>query len=177
MKNNISNEYAEALFALALEEKAIDAYYEELQKIKALFESNMEYIEFLSSPSVSTEEKLGAISVALEGKVNDNIVSFLKLLSERGRAELFFACLSDFEGLYNESKKTMLVRVTSATELNSNEKKKLKSALEKKYSLKVELKCIVDKSILGGIIVETEDSVLDGSLKKKLRDVKDVIKA
>ncbi len=177
MKNNISNEYAEALFELALEEKATDAYYKELKSISAIFEGDMEYIEFLSSPSIPTEEKLGAISVAFEGKVNDNVVSFLKLLCERGRAELFFACLDDFERLYNESKRVMLVTVTSATELSDSEKEKLIVALEKKHSLKVELKCIIDKSILGGIIVETESSVLDGSLKRKLRDVKDVIKA
>ena len=93
------------------------------------------------------------------------------------RAELFFACLEDFERLYNESKKIMLVKVTSATELTEDEKSRLAAALKKKYALEVELQCVIDKSILGGIIVETGDSVLDGSLTRKLRDVKEVIKA
>ena len=57
------------------------------------------------------------------------------------------------------------------------EKKKLKSALTKRYGVNVELNCLVDKSILGGMIIKTEDSVTDGSLKTKIRDIKDVIKA
>ena len=177
MKNKLSNEYAEAIFELALEENSRDAYYNELKVVERLLKDASDYVEFLSSPSIPTDEKLGAIDAAFNGKVNDNIVSFLKLLCERGRAELFFACLEDFERLYNESKKTMLVKVTSATELTEDEKSRLAAALKKKYALEVELQCVIDKSILGGIIVETGDSVLDGSLTRKLRDVKEVIKA
>ena len=92
MKNKLSNEYAEALFELALEENSRDAYFEELKVVERLLKDTPDYVEFLSSPSIKADEKLGAIDVAFEGKVNDNIVSFLKLLCERGRAELFFAC-------------------------------------------------------------------------------------
>ena len=95
MKNKISNEYAEALFELALENEMADTYYEQMMTVRALFSDNMDYVELLSSPSVPTEEKLGIIDSAFEGRIDDNIVSFLKLLCERGRAGLFFACFEE----------------------------------------------------------------------------------
>lgn len=177
MKNKLSNEYAEALFELALEDAKADIYFDDLKVVKALLLDNAEYVEFLSSPSIPTEDKLRAIDEAFDGRIGDNTVSFLKLLCERGRAGLFFACFDDFERLYNEHKRVMLVKVTSATELTDSEKARLIKALKKKYALEIELECVVDKSILGGIIVEADGSVIDGSISKKLRDVKEVIKA
>ncbi len=177
MKNKISNEYAEALFELALENEMADTYYEQMMTVRALFSDNMDYVELLSSPSVPTEEKLSIIDSAFEGRIDDNIVSFLKLLCERGRAGLFFACFDDFERLYNEHKKVMLVKVTSATELTESEKSRLCEALKRKYALEIQLECVIDKGILGGIIVESEGSVIDGSISRKLREVKEVIKA
>ena len=109
--------------------------------------------------------------------LNESVASFLKLLASNSRAELFYDCFDDYERLYNESKRLMLVKVTSATELTDDEKERIKKTLEKKYGLDIELSCFVDKEILGGIIIEADDTVIDGSLRKKLRDVKDVIKA
>ena len=69
MKNKISNEYAEALFELALENEMADTYYEQMMTVRALFSDNMDYVELLSSPSVPTEEKLGMHSPFLyEGR-------------------------------------------------------------------------------------------------------------
>ena len=73
--------------------------------------------------------------------------------------------------------KVIKAEVTSAVALTEDEKARLIKSLEKKTGHRVELACRVDKDILGGIIVRTEDTVLDGSLKHKIRSVKDVIKS
>ena len=104
-------------------------------------------------------------------------MSFLLLLCEKGRITDLKLCVDDYERLYNEKCKILVARVTSSVELTEGEKEKIRIMLQKKRGVMVELICKVDKSILGGVIIETEDTVIDGSLKTKLRNVKEVMKA
>ena len=177
MQNNVEKEYSQALFTIACEENDAEKYYEELKLIRDVFKSEPEYLILLSSPNLSTEEKLSCLDSAFSPFVSEYTLSFLKLLVQKGHISKFDICLEDYEKLYNLKCKTRIARVVSAVELTDGEKAKIKESLEKKWSVCVNLVCETDESILGGIIIETEDTVIDGSLKSKLRDVKDVIKA
>ncbi len=173
--NNISHEYAEALFLLSCEEKNEEKYLFDVRLVKEILKSEPEYVELLHSPSISKEEKLNLIENAFDGRVNMHVVSFLKLLCENNRISEIFSCFDAYEKLYNEVKRVIVAKITSAIELTDDEKAKIKARLEKKFGYKVELECKVNEKILGGIIIETEDTVMDGSLKRKMRDVKEVI--
>ncbi|MBQ3589384.1 MAG: F0F1 ATP synthase subunit delta [Clostridia bacterium] len=175
MKNKISTEYAEALFMLALEQDKTEEYYKELTLVNDLFLDNPEYIALLVSPALEENEKLDLVDKAFSG-LSQDMLNFIKLLISRGRISLIHMCFEEYERLFNASRKTMVVTVISAQALNDDEKQRITAKLEKKYGCKIELICEIDNSILGGIIIKTEDAVIDGSLKKKLRDVKEVIR-
>ncbi len=175
MKNNISHEYAEALFLLSCEEKSEEKYLSDLRIVKEILDSEPDYIELLHSPAISKDEKLALIENAFAGRINDHVVSFLKLMCENNRIEEIYSCFDVYEKLYNDVKRVIVASVTSAVELNEDEKAKIIANLEKKFGYKVELICHVDESIIGGIIIKTEDTIIDGSLKRKMRDVKEVI--
>jgi F-type H+-transporting ATPase subunit delta len=175
MKNKISIEYAEAIFAIAMEENKTAEYYEELRLVDGLIKESPEYLELLMSPSIEAEEKLSLIDSAFLGKLMDNTINLIKLLCERNRIELFHECFMDYERLYNASRQTAFVTVISAVELTDTERERIKASLEAKYKLSVELRCEIDKSIMGGIIIKTDDAIMDGSLFRKLQDVKEVI--
>ena len=157
------------------EEKNEEAYLFDLRTVKEIFDTFPEYIELLHSPAVSKEEKIELIDSAFSDRVNEHIVSFLKLMCENNRIEYLYSCFDVYEKLYNQVKRVIVANVTSAIELNENEKAKIKSKLEKKFGYKVELVCKIDEKIIGGIIIKTEDAILDGSLKRKMHDVKEVI--
>lgn len=176
MKNKISLEYAEALFLLATEENRQSEYLGDMQMLKGVIEENGEYLLLLSSPAVSLEEKEALIDGAFGAVASEHTVSFLKLLCLKGRAELLPMCIEDFVALYNKVNRVIRAEVTSAVELTDSEKEKIIEKLSKKTGHRVELLCRVDKSILGGVIISTEDAVMDGSLKQKISDVKEVIK-
>ena len=177
MQNNVEKEYSQALFTLACEENNAEKYFEELKLVSGVFRSEPEYLMLLSSPNITTEEKLACLDAAFSSHVSDYTLSFLKLLVQKGHILKFDSCLDDYEKLYNLRCKTRIVRVISAVTLTDSEKGKITASLEKKWGVCVNLVCEIDESILGGIIIEAEDTVIDGSLKSKLRDVKDVIKA
>ena len=79
----ISNEYAEALFALALETGSVKEYSEALDIVLNLMKENPEYIDFLSSPDIPKQERVGALESAFGGKIPETVVSFLCLEKDK----------------------------------------------------------------------------------------------
>lgn len=175
MMMQMSKEYAEALFALAKENGIEDIILGELRTVLELFDENPEYVVFMSSPSIPKNERLDALENAFSGKFHEYTVSFVELLCERSRINSFHDCVKDYEALYNQSKQVLKAHVTSAVPLTDDEKEKLKIKLEKKSGNTLILECDTDESILGGVIVELDGKIMDGSLKHRLQEVKEVI--
>ncbi len=175
MKTMMSKEYAIALFSLAKENDCEAQYKQGLDLIAEVFEQNPEYVEFLASPGVEKKERLDAIKKAFSESVPEQVVSFLQILCEKNVIRSFKACADEYEKLYEFSQKIITAKVTSAVELTDAEKEKIKLGLEKKTGKTVMLECKVDKSLIGGVMVDMDGTILDGSLRRKLQDVKEVI--
>ena len=165
----ISNEYAEALFALALETGSVKEYSEALYIVLNLMKENPEYIDFLSSPDIPKQERVGAIESAFGGKIPETVVSFLCLLC---RIHTLKDCISDYKKLSDAADGVSTAEVISAVELTEDEKTALKSKLEGLCGHRVELDCSVDKSLIGGVKVTVDGKVIDGSVKQKLHELK-----
>lgn len=171
----VGKEYGTALFMLACEEAAKAEYAEALEKIKAVFTENPDYMSFLTSPSVSLGERLAAIQSAFGSTVPENLVSYLQLLCEKGRMSSFFQSADEFRALLDASEHISTAVITSAVELTDAEKEKLVAKLESIHKAKVEAEYRIDENLLGGLIVEIDGNVMDGSLKHRLREVKEVM--
>jgi len=171
----ISNEYGAALFSLALEAGREEECAAELESINSVISETPEYIDMLASPSIPLNKRLGAISDAFSEHFSEQTVSFLQLLCEKGRIRCFPECLCEYNKLLNAHKQSASVCITSALELTDDEKAQLKQALESKYDRKMSVQYRIDESILGGIVVEFDGQVLDGSLRTRLKEIKDVI--
>ena len=172
---DIGREYATALFSLALEENSKNEYYDALVTVKTAFDSAPEYIEFLASPSIPVGERCAALSEAFGEVLPENVLSFLQLLTEKGHARSFSESVSEYKKLLDESERISIAKVTSAFALSETEKNNIKAKLEKVSGNRVNLECTVDEKLLGGIVVEMDGKVMDGSLRHRLSEVKDVM--
>lgn len=172
----ISKEYAESLFSLALETSNEEQYLEELRFVADIFENDPEYTELLSSPGLTREERTAALDASFGDSLSEYIMSFLKILCEAGHMKLFDECLDEYMSMYREAKKRSAVKVTSATELTEDERRRIAAKVEALVGGECDIEYLVDKSIMGGAIIETENAVIDGSLRKSLQEVKEVIK-
>lgn len=172
----ISKEYAAALFMLACEENAKKEYVSALEEVKAAFSENMEYSEFLASPAIALSQRLSSIETAFSGKVPENILSFLLLLCEKGRISCLMEAVEEFFALVDASEHIVCAKAVSALELTEDEKKKLQDKLETLYKGKVDIEYSIDESLLGGLVVEVDGKVFDGSLRHRLHEVKEVMK-
>lgn len=174
--SEVSTEYAKALFMLAGEKECIDEYKNSLEKAEEVFKANPSYIDFLYNFAIPLEERLNALEEAFSDYIARDVLSFLKLLCEKKHITEFHECAKCYYDLYNEIDKLLNVKVTSAVELTDSQKKALKEKLELKYKKSVVIDYNIDKAVIGGIVLETDGKIIDSSIKKHLKDIKDVIK-
>jgi F-type H+-transporting ATPase subunit delta len=171
----MSKEYGMALYKLAKEKKVEKSYAEALKEVLEVLLASPEYMELLATPSISKEERTAVIESAFGSAYPEHIVSFLKLLCEKGRIRQLSECIDEFNALLAEDMRESVARVVSSTPLTLEQKKKLKARLEKISGRKISLECSVDKSLLGGLVVELDGKVINGSLRQRLDEMKDVM--
>ena len=173
--SEIASEYAKALFMLASEKECTTKYKTALETVEAIFKENPRYIDFLYTFAIPLEERLSALEKAFEGSIPRDVLSFLKILCEKKHITEFGECAESYYALYNEIDKISSIKVTSATVLSDSQKEQLKEKLEKKSGKTAVIEYIIDESIIGGIIVEMDGKIIDSSIKRHLKDMKDVI--
>ena len=174
--NDTANEYARGLYMLAAEERREREYLEELRLVAEMFDKNPAYPAILSAPSIPTAERGELIEKAFGNAVSVNIVSFLKLLCRKGYIHLFKDCFEEFRKLYLDFSGTVRAVVTSAVELTDTEKIKVQEKMHALTGHSAMLRFNVDPSIIGGIIITTDDRIIDGSVRRRLKEIKEVIK-
>lgn len=173
--SQIAREYAEALFALASESGAEKEIMSSLDNVSKMLEGYPDYKELLSSPAIPVGERAELIDRAFRGKIPEHTVSFMQLLCEKGRMVEFPQCTEEYRKLLEAKNAVAEAIVTSALPLSAEELSALKTKLEKISGRIVSVVCRVDAEILGGLIVEMDGRIMDGSLRHRLRDLKDVM--
>lgn len=168
-------EYGTALFMLAKERNCENEYAIALECVEEVFDGNSQYQDFLSSPNIPMKERLSALESAFSDAIPQDILSFLQLLCEKGRIYALKSAISEYKKLLEVQNKVTTALVTSAIPLTDSEKTALKDKLEIKTGHSVILECKVDESILGGILIEIDGKIIDGTLKHRIQEIKDVI--
>ena len=170
-----SNDYANALFMIGMENGLLDEFYDDLSVVRKVFRENKEYSDLIISPNIKKSERMAAIDAAFGGRVNDYILNFLKVLCEHNKISLLEESVSDFRALKRSAENRVTARVYTAVPLSGEQERRLKSNLEAKFGGTVKIKTMIDSKMLGGVKVEIDGKVIDGSIKKQLHDIKEVI--
>ena len=171
----IASEYAMALFSLGLETGEEQVFMSALEKLHAVLEENPEYMELLSSPCIAADEREALIDEAFAASMPASVVSLIKLMCGKGRACYLPECVEEYRRLLDARSSAVTANVTSAVELTDEERAALTRRLEGMSGKKVTLVCSVDPSLLGGVIVEMDGKIMDGSLRHRLQEIKGVM--
>ena len=167
----IARVYAEALFEVAKETGDLDQVREEMNEFTDALDQSREMQLFLFSPYFSSAEKRQGLEKAISG-ANDEFVNFLELLVEKHRMPVIFRIRRAFEELWKRENKRIDVTVTSAVELDPDVVKQVGAEIEKQTGRKVDLKSTVDDSILGGVVLQVGNMVLDASIRNRLEKLR-----
>ncbi len=171
----INKEYATALFALATENNAVDEYEKSLIEIEKIFKENSDYIKVLESPAIPLSERISFIDEAFSGTYTEYIVSFIKVLCENGHILEICGCIDEFQDLVRIYKNRTVAFVYYVEPLTDGQKAALLGKLQKISGKVIEPKFIKDESLIGGIKVQLDDKIFDGSIRNRLNKAKGVI--
>ena len=163
----IARVYAEALFRAAKEEDKLDRVREQLQQLAEALESSREMQLFFFSPYFSSAEKIDGVHKALDG-ADPLLINFLDLLNEKHRMPVIFRIRRRFDEMWARENKRLEVTVTSAVDLDPSVSKQIGKELESQTGQKIELRNRVDDGILGGLVLQVGNMVLDASIRNRL---------
>jgi F-type H+-transporting ATPase subunit delta len=167
----IARVYAEALFGAAKEKGNLDAIREQLGQFADALADNREMQLFFFSPYFSSTEKEEGLKKAVAGG-DAELVNFLELLIEKHRMPVLFRIRRQFDSLWAKENKRLGVTVTSAVELDPEIARRIGSEIEEQTGNSVELQSRVDPEILGGLVVQVGNTVLDTSIKNSLEKLR-----
>lgn len=170
-----AKEYAAALFELAKETNEEKTFANALTVIQSVFSTNPEYMDLLSSPNIPVRERRSLLEKAFAGHIPEYVLSFTELLCDKGHIREFGKCVQEYEKLVKAFASVSSARIVSAVPLTGPEKTALIKKLEKISGHMVTAQYEIDESLLGGVVVHMDDTVIDGSLKHQLKEVKEVI--
>ncbi len=173
MARLVAGTYGEALISLAEEENKIDALYEEVLSLQGILKDNPDFSVLMNHPKVTKEEKQKTLEEVFGGRMDAELLGFLKLLLQKDRYSELPAILDRFMAAVKERRGIGVAYVTSPTELDDSRKKQIEDKLVSTTKYKqMEMHYTVDKSLIGGLVIRIGDKVVDSSIKTKLEGLK-----
>jgi len=172
-----SNYYAQAVFNVARAENMVDQVEDELRQLKDDITNNLELKKNLTDPSIENYEKIKVMLEILGDDGSKAIKSFAAMMVILDAIDSFEQTYKDFVELANQLKRQVSIEVISVIELDKEILNEIKENVDKKTGLDVRIKNVLDKNIIGGIVIKIGDKVIDLSIKDKLEDLKNKLKA
>jgi F-type H+-transporting ATPase subunit delta len=163
--------YARSLFEVASDQDKLDVVREQLGAFADALHDTRELQVFFFSPYFSTAEKEDGLERVVSS-ADPVILNFLKLLIEKHRMPVLFRIRASYEALWEEENKLLPVQITSAVELETSVVSQLGDRIAEQTDRRVDISANVDPDILGGIVVQVGNSVLDASVRNRLEQLR-----
>ena len=176
MSEELIHGYAKALFTVVQDEGEIDRVEDELFRFGKLLETNNELKQALSDQSIDSAQRKKVLDELLADKVSPHTLGLLGFVVDQGRGRQLPQILTELSHLAAEAKDSVVAEVRSAIALDDAQKQSLAQALSKATNKKVEVKVIVDESLIGGIVAKVGDTVIDGTVKRRLEQLKEQVR-
>ena len=174
MRNIISKSakiYADSLIKLDLDNNIIQ---NDLNTVIEVTDNSKDLRELLENPCLPKNIKYSVLEEIFSGVLNNNIVNFLKILTEKNR----FCELKSIKCAFEESldllNNKQKADVISAVELSQTQKNKILEKLNNRLKKEVIPRWIIDKNIIGGLMIKINDNIIDMSVKNKLKQLSEI---
>ncbi len=168
--------YAEALFRVVQAEGEIDLVEDELYRFGKVLESNHELKQALSDRTMDKTQRLKILEELLSERVTPHTLSLLTFVVEQDRARQLPEILEQLSRLAAEARQSVLAEVRSAVPLDDKQQAQLARALSKTTGKNVTVKVIVDPSVIGGVVARVGDTVIDGTVRRRLEQLKEQVR-
>ena len=168
---DVARVYAEALFDVGRNKGTLDTLQQQLGEFAEAVDRNRELQVFFFSPYLSSTEKQEGIARAVSG-AEPELINFLELLVDKHRMPDIFRIRRELDELWKRENRRIDVTVTSAVELDPAVVAKIGQEVERQTGEKVDLSSRVDGDILGGLVLQVGNMVLDASIRSRLEKLR-----
>lgn len=172
----VAGKYALALFNVAQKRNELEAVEADLQSLGALNRATPRFRRTLESPTVTTEFKRQMLGSTLKGRVSATTFSTLNLMLDKNRIGFMDELAAEYARLLRQHRGVVRAVAFTASPLEPAQVDRLKSALGKISGKTIELDSRVDENLLGGVVVNLEDKILDGSVRRGLDDLRETLR-
>jgi F-type H+-transporting ATPase subunit delta len=164
--------YARGLFELARAEGTLDEVEDELFRFARSYESSDELRNALTDDLVPADKRQGIVEDLLGGKATPTTVQLVSLVVGSGRGRDLPAIIDRLVQRASSSKNLEVAEVRSAVPLSQDQQDRLKAALTNATGKQLNVKVIIDPSVLGGLVATVGDTVIDGTVRARLDQLK-----
>jgi F-type H+-transporting ATPase subunit delta len=164
--------YARGLFELARAEGTLDEVEDELFRFARSYESSDQLRSVLTDDLVPADKRQGIVETLLGGKATPTTVQLVSLVVGSGRGSDLPAIIDRLVQRASSSKNLEVAEVRSAVALSADQQDRLKAALTNATGKQLNVKVIIDPSVLGGLVATVGDTVIDGSVRARLDQLK-----
>ena len=163
----IAQNYASALFSLAVDDHKVIDYQKEAKELKKIIKDNQDFMLLLDSRFLSMEERMNNAEKILKG-FSPDVVNFIKIIIKHNRVYELVDILEAFNSLCNESQDIVEGLIYSAFPLEERTLLNIKKKISEIENHEVDLIPRIDPSLIGGVKVVINSHVYDGSIKNQL---------
>ncbi len=165
--------YASALIEIGQEQNTLPRIEEEVGFVASLLTADRDLTLYFNAPGVSKGAKKAFIDRVFGGELSEITINFLKVVIDNNRQLSIRDIHASLIELIDILNNRQHVSIISSTKLNSDMLKKIKESLESKFKKEIIVDEVIDEKIIGGIVIKIGDLIIDGSLAKDLRYIKD----
>jgi F-type H+-transporting ATPase subunit delta len=167
--------YAEALFGVARAEGTLGEVEDELFRFSQTLQGSDELRAALTDASIPASRRQQIVEDLLGGKASPTTVALVSMVVATGRARQLPEIIRQLVAMSAAEVNKEVAEVRSAVPLNDDQRKRLAEALSNATGKQVEVKVIVDPSVMGGIVAQVGDTVIDGSVRSRLDQLKNAL--
>jgi F-type H+-transporting ATPase subunit delta len=165
--------YAEAFLQVIAAEGHVNEVQDELFRFSRVVEGNDELREALGDPHLPAARRMQICEDLLEGKASDTTVALVSLVVGNGRVRELPEIVGRLLEMTASTGDRHIAEVRSAVELSDDQKTRLAASLKAATGKDVDIVVVVDPSVLGGIVTQIGDTVIDGSVRHRLAQLRE----
>ncbi|MCA1780142.1 MAG: F0F1 ATP synthase subunit delta [Xanthomonadaceae bacterium] len=169
-ETTLARPYARAAFELAEQAETLDVWSQALALAAGAVSSDA-MSDVIGHPKVTEAQLLSVFADVLGESLDGSFESFLKVLMHYRRLSLMPEIASQFETLRRRRDQRLKVNVTSAVEIQPEQREKLTERLRQRFGSEIEMETDIDQDLIGGIIVRAGDRVIDASVRGRLKQL------
>jgi F-type H+-transporting ATPase subunit delta len=167
--------YARAIMNIVDAEGFTAEAEDELFRFARTFEGNDDLRSALTNQALPPERRIAVVEDLLGGKAMPVTTAVVSFIVGIGRASALPEIVDRFVALATEARSHEVAEVRSAVPLDDGQVQRLSASLSRATGKQVEVKVVVDPTVLGGLVARVGDTVIDGSVRHRLEQLKDTI--